>query len=319
MKKIPLLLTITALLCSCSSAAGTSAGTGPTTETAAPPPVSQTTEAPANEELPETAPAAETTASPADGETAEADPDERFLLEGNGSALQFYKRDVISEKEHLSGFDFCYVFPTEIHDSTALHPERFDAENYLYTPAEEPKAPAYFSVRAGDEIGGHRVLSAQTLLETYGENSAVAVNEIELDGEYTFTGVLQFHYDEDYGVDAGDLDFCASEPIDGLFLPYGFFPRLSVLQDRSAFYNELGFLRVGNYFTGNASAKDADGSPLPMNDAVKAVLDSRFSGKTETAELPVTITLDHLHLYWNNQIDSRYSTGARIVDIAFAE
>lgn len=299
MKKTLYLLAIAALLCSC---AAEPAETTTTTTTAAPAATTTTTEKPAQT-------------------TPEADRGERLQVNANAfyhanvdpADLYFYQNEAtpLYESDNYHQFDYTYGFGTSVYDDSTLHPERFDLENYDYTPETEYTAPKLFEIRAGDTVGDYRIYSAHT---TIARNSAddeertIVATEIVLDGEYTFTGALRFFYDEEYTIESGDLQFIPTEPLTNFPLPLGFGAVPSFFLGNTAVYSELinGF-RVGNLFTGETGMiifTDEENNlftPIKLGESVLAELNRMLSGEKSDCERRVEITLSNITLAYNDQ------------------
>ncbi|MCM1334348.1 MAG: hypothetical protein NC084_04940 [Bacteroides sp.] len=214
MKKTIALIAAVALLASCAAETTPTETTTPPAETTTPP-AETTTE-------PETTPPPETMADR--GERIDVGVASFYYTEVDPALLNFYK----NEAEEVSGFysfDYAYAFGTSVYDDSELHPERFDVASYRYDPAEEYRAAEPFEIRAGDSVGGYRIKSAKTMIAPtdmgYGENTIIE-NGFELDGEYTFTGVLRFFYEEDYMIGAGEIQFFPAEPLTDFPVPLGF-------------------------------------------------------------------------------------------------
>lgn len=301
MKKTLLLLTIAALLCSCA------AEPAETTPTITEPAETTTTTEATTEEPVQTVPEANR------GERLNVNTDAFYNVTVDPENLYFYKNDAdTSFSEYYYRFDYTYGFVPSVYDDSSLHPERFDVENYDYTPETEYVYPTVFRIEAGDTVGGYRIHSARTTIlnsETAGYgNNEICGTEIVLDGEYSFTGVLRYFYDEDYGVTSGDLQFLPTEPLTGFPLPLGYSAHTSFCGENTAVYSELmnGF-RTGNYLAEESGAyivTDEENhlyEMLKFNDSVLAELDRMFSGETSDCERRVEITLSGIDMVFNDQ------------------
>lgn len=306
MKKTILLLAVAALLCSCAEK--------PT----------ETTTTPAETAPAETTEATTTTEAPAQT-VPEADRGERLTVNTNAfyyadvdpADLSFYKNEADDSYDIYYNFDYTYGFGTSVYDDSTLHPERFDLENYDYTPETEYNAPKPFEIKAGDTVGDYRIRSAHTLIAKkdmgYAEG-AILETEIVLDGEYSFTGMLRFFYNEDYMIGAGDLQFIPTEPLTNFPLPIGFGPQAAFFSGNTAVYSELmrGF-RVGNFFTEESGAftlTDEENNiytAVKFDDSVLAELNRMLSGKTNDCEKHVEVTLSNITLTYSEQFGSARS------------
>lgn len=315
MKKILYLLTIAALLCSC---ADRSAET--TTPPIADKPAESTT-APTNEQ--QTTPA-QTTSEADRGERLRVNTNAFYYADVDPADLHFYQNEADDSNEYYYSFDYTYGFGTSVYDDSTLHPERFDLENYGYTPETEYAAPKPFEIKAGDTVGDYRIKSARTAIAKSDmgyEEGSILETEIILDGEYTFTGALRFYYNEDYMIDAGDLQFLPTEPLTNFPLPIGFGAHTSFSWGNTAVYSELmnGF-RVGNLFTeesGVFTLTDKENNIYTAIKFDKPVLDElrrMFSGETADCEKRVEVTLNNISLSWSDQFGT-HRTIARITDI----
>ena len=301
MKKALLFFTIAALLCSCAAEPNE---TTPTTTPAAAEPAETTT----------------TTAAEPAQTAPEADRGERLSVNANAfyhanvdpADLYFYKSEADNSSEYYYKFDYTYGFGTSVYDDSTLHPERFDLENYDYTPETEYTAPKPFEIKAGDTVGDYRIRSARTTAALYtGDECSICEAELVLDGEYSFTGLLRFFYDEDYAINAGDLQFIPSEPLTNFPLPLGFGAQVSFFSENTAVYSELqnGF-RVGNFFTEETGAytlTDEENhiyTAVKFDEAVLAELNRMLSGETSDCEKHVEVTLSGINLVYDDQTGS---------------
>ncbi len=317
MKKTIFLITLTALLCSC---AAKPAETTATPADTAPAETTITTAAAAEP--------VQTTPETDRGERLTVNTDAFYNVTVNPENLYFYKNDAdTSFSEYYYKFDYTYGFVPSVYDDSTLHPERFDRENYDYTPETEYVYPEVFRIGAGDTVGGYRIRSAETTIVNsdmveYGGN-AICATEIILDGEYSFTGVLRFFYDEDYAITAGDLQFLPTEPLTDFPLPLGYSAHTSFFNENTAVYSELmnGF-RTGNFFTEESGAyvvTDEENhlyEMLKFDDAVLAELTRMLSGETNDCEKRVEVTLSGINLVFNDQTGSM---GSKAVITAIKE
>lgn len=306
MKKALLFFTVAALLCSCSAEPAET-----TTAPAVTEPTESTTTTAAAEEPIQTTP--------------EADRGERLRVNTNGfyyadvapADLSFYKNEADDSSEYYYSFDYTYGFGTSVYDDSTLHPERFDLENYGYTPETEYASPKPFEIKAGDTVGDYRISSALTRIAKADmgyEEGSILETELVLDGEYTFTGALRFFYKEDYMIGAGDLQFLPTELLTNFPLPIGFGAQASFFLGNTAVYSELmnGF-RVGNLFEGNNVYTQTE-----LDESVLAELNRMLSGETNDCERRVEITLSNITLTYNDQFGSA-RTAATITRIREVE
>lgn len=307
MKKTLYLLAIAALLCSCAEKPIET--TMPSTVTE--PAESTATTAATAEEPPQT--------------TSEADRGERLTVNTNAfyyadvdpADLHFYKNEADDSNEYYHRFDYTYGFGTSVYDDSTLHPERFDLENYAYTPETEYASPKPFEIKAGDTVGDYRIYAAHTLIAKTDmgyEEGAILETEIILDGEYPFTGVLRFFYNEDYMIGAGDLQFLPTEPLTNFPLPTGFGAHTSFFLGNTAVYSELmNGLRVGNLFTeesGVFTLTDKENNiytAIKFGEPVLSELNRMFSGETDDCEKRVEVTLSNITLTYSEQFGSARS------------
>lgn len=297
MKKSLLFLTVAALLCSC---AAEPAETTTTTTTAAPAESTTTTEEPA-----------QTTPEADRGERLTVNTNAFYYADVDPADLSFYKNEADDSYDIYYNFDYTYGFGTSVYDDSTLHPERFDVENYDYTPETEYNAPKPFEIKAGDTVGDYRIRSAHTLIAKkdmgYAEG-AIFETEIVLDGEYSFTGMLRFFYNEDYMIGAGDLQFIPTEPLTNFPLPIGFGPQAAFFSGNTAVYSELmRGLRTGNFFTeetGEYVLTDAENNihtAVKFDEPVLAELNRMLSGKKNDCEKHVEVTLSNITLTYSEQ------------------
>lgn len=320
MKKTMLLLTIAALLCSCSTAPAETTTTPPT-ETTTAPMTDESAEGRATGEEETTAPQT----------VSEEDRSERLRVNTNAfyyagvdpADLHFYKNEADDSSEYYYTFDYTYGFGASVYDDSTLHPERFDPENYGYTPETEYVFPKPFEIKAGDTVGDYRIGAAHTMiakLDMGYEEGAILETEIVLDGEYSFTGALRFFYDEDYMIGAGDLRFLPTEPPTGFPLPIGFGAQPSFFLGNTAVYSELmSGLRVGNLFTGNTNFVELDEETgewgaVGIDPAVFEKLNQILASEKADCQKWVEITLSEITLTWSDQFGTAQSK-AKITDI----
>lgn len=305
MKKALLFLTVAALLCSCAAEPA------------------ETTTTPA-----ETAPAETTTTTPTAEEPAQTTPADRgeqltvntnafYYADVDPADLHFYKNEADDSYDIYYNFDYTYGFGTSVYDDSTLHPERFDLENYDYTPETEYVSPKPFEIKAGDTVGDYRIRLAHTLIAKTDmgyEAGAILETEIVLDGEYPFTGMLRFFYNEDYMIGAGDLQFIPTEPLTNFPLPIGFGPQAAFFSGNTAVYSELmrGF-RTGNFFTEESGAftlTDEENNiytAVKFDEPVLAELNRMLSGETNDCEKRVEVTLSNITLTYSEQFGSARS------------
>lgn len=308
MKKTLLFLTVAALLCSC-----TAEPTGTTTTTAAPAESTTTTEEPV-----QTSPEADHGDPETDrGERIDVNTSAFYHANVDPEDLYFYENEAVDSNDIYYTFDYTYGFGTSVYDDSTLHPERFDLENYDYTPETEYVSPKPFEVKAGDTVGDYRIYSARTTIAkpgTFSMDPAILETELVLDGEYSFTGMLRFFYDEDYMIDAGDLRFLPTEPLTDFPLPMGFGAETSFFLGNTAVYSELvnGF-RAGNLFTEEAGVftmTDAENglyTAVKFTEPVLAELNRMLSGETDDCERHVEVTLSNITLTFSEQFGTARS------------
>lgn len=300
MKKALLFLTVAALLCSCTAEPNET-----TTTTAAAEPA-ETTEAPA-----------QTTPEADRGERLTVNTSAFYHANVDPADLHFYKNEADDSNEFYYVFDYTYGFGTSVYDDSTLHPERFDLENYDYTPETEYNAPKPFEIKAGDTVGDYRIRSAHTMIAKKDmgyEEGAILETGIVLDGEYSFTGMLRFFYNEDYMIGAGDLQFIPTEPLTNFPLPIGFGPQAAFFSENTAVYSELmRGLRTGNFFTeetGEYVLTDAENNirtAVKFDEAVLAELNRMLSGEKNDSEKRVEVTLSNITLTYSEQFGSARS------------
>ena len=162
------------------------------------------------------------------------------------------------------------------HDSES-EPELFEKEDFIYS-GEMPEYGGLSSFAAGDSVGGLTVSSAQMMFEK-DMNNMVFSNSLELDGELTLTGVLRFHYDEQYTIARGDMIFIPDGSYKGYPVPcdplndrlelYANFDSSAdkewnvIPGEGIALFSDAPRFRVGNYFdsyAGNGEVSDVVGS-----------------------------------------------------------
>lgn len=322
MKKTIFLITLTALLCSCA------AEPAETTATMTAAPAETTTTTAATEEpvqtTPETdqgEPETDQGEPEADQGEPETDRGERLSVNVNPSCfvgidpadLYFYENEWTSlyGSDDYRRFDYTYVFGASVYDDSTLHPERFNLENGTYKPETKYAVPKPFKVKAGDTVGDYRICSAQTMTSRMGGNKEVQtidVTEVVLDGEYSFTGVLRFFYNEKYPVGAGGLWFLPSEPLKSFPIPIGFGAHPSFFSENTAVYSELtdGFF-VGNLFTGESGVYTYTGdeenryAAIKLDESVLAALNRMLSEETGNCEKRVEVTLRKITLTYGTR------------------
>lgn len=315
MKKTLLFLTIAALLCSCA------AEPAETTATTTNAPAETTTSTAATEKPAHGDPETDRGDPETDHDEPETDHDERLLVSVNPlcfvgidpADLYFYENEwtPLYGSDDYRRFNYTYVFGASVYDDSTLHPERFDLENGTYKPETKYAVPKPFKVKAGDTVGGYRVSSAYTLTSVMGENREVQkidVTEVVLDGEYSFTGVLRFFYNEEYPIAAGGLRFLPSEPLKSFPIPIGFEAHPSFFSENTAVYSELtdGFY-VGNLFTGNSGVytytddEENRYAAIKLDESVLAALNRMLSEETGNCEKRVEVTLSKITLTYGTQ------------------
>lgn len=313
MKKTILLLAVAALLCSCAAEPAETTATTTAAEPAETTEAATTTEASA-----QTTPEADRGESETDrGERLNVNTSAFYYADVDPADLSFYKNEADDSYDIYYNFDYTYGFGTSVYDDSTLHPERFDLENYDYTPETEYNAPKPFEIKAGDTVGDYRIRSAHTLIAKkdmgYAEG-AILETEIVLDGEYSFTGMLRFFYNEDYMIGAGDLQFIPTEPLTNFPLPIGFGPQAAFFSGNTAVYSELmRGLRTGNFFTeetGEYVLTDAENNihtAVKFDESVLAELNRMLSGETDDCEKHVEVTLSNITLTYSEQFGSARS------------
>ncbi|MDE7233619.1 MAG: hypothetical protein K2N29_01000 [Ruminiclostridium sp.] len=306
MKKALLFFTIAALLCSCTAEPAETT----TTPTVAAPAESTTTAA-ATEAHAQTTPKADR------GEQLHVNTNAFYYADVDPADLHFYKNEADDSNEFYYVFDYTYGFGTSVYDDSTLHPERFDIENYDYTPETEYVSPKPFEIKAGDTVGDYRIYSAHTMIAKKDmgyEEGAILETEIVLDGEYSFTGMLRFFYNEDYMIGAGDLQFIPTEPLTNFPLPIGFGPQAAFFSGNTAVYSELmRGLRTGNFFTEESGAftlTDEENNiytAVKFDEPVLAELNRMLSGEKNDCEKHVEVTLSNVTLTYSEQFGSARS------------
>lgn len=306
MKKTLYLLAIAALLCSCAAEPAETTTTPAVAEPAETTEATTTTEAPA-----QTVPEADR------GKRIDVNTSAFYHANVDPEDLYFYENEAVDSNDIYYTFDYTYGFGTSVYDDSTLHPERFDLENYDYTPETEYVSPKPFEIKAGDTVGDYRIYSAHTTIAkpgTFSMDPAILETELVLDGEYSFTGMLRFFYDEDYMIDAGDLRFLPTEPLTDFPLPMGFGAETSFFLGNTAVYSELvnGF-RAGNLFTEEAGVftmTDAENglyTAVKFTEPVLAELNRMLSGETDDCERHVEVTLSNITLTYSEQFGSARS------------
>ncbi len=265
-------------------------------------------------ETPEASAAPETSETAGAASSSEKEP-LRLIDTGNFStdSLLFYEEDAL-DSEFSIEFDYTYGFLAKgIYDDSFRSPEKFDSENYIYASDTEYKLPdEYIRIAPGETVGNAKIKSAHSILIPSGneENApcAVMLTEAVLDGEYAFTGLLRYYYDEEYAISSGDLYFIPDESYAGFPLVCGFTARPSMEPEACAYSELLRGFYAGNLFNaGNRSDNiELDADALEKLNAI-------FGGETANSVKRVKVTLSDITLSWNDQVGT-LSTKAILTD-----
>ncbi len=292
MKKSIFILALAAIFCSSCGSEPAQTAAQATTEAAAQATTTAQTTAEAT---------AQTTTEADRGEALQLAPDQIFDTNG----ILFYP-DEGEEDGELLKFNYIYGFiASGICDTSDLHPERFDVENYMYTPTEESEPIEYIELKEGETLGGAKIKTARSTLAKMGDQYGLLDMGIELEGEFEFEGMLNFYYDEDYLIGAGDMRFVPESGLKGLPLPAGVTPRLQITNGRGVYGEFTSGWTVGNLFSESPTRKvpGADGKrvELTQSEEVTNVLNDMFGSETESCSKRVKVKLSHVTFIYSDQ------------------
>ncbi len=233
-------------------------------------------------------------------ETTAAEP--KTLLGRLPNGMELYKEDAVRVDEYSAVYDFAFAYPSSgIFYEEGTSPNLFDSESFVYlgTKCHMPDEAAV--VRAGDTMGNAEIESAEFGVFIYGEGDDISVmpshNTVTLKGEHTFTGYLYFYYDEDYGIDSGDIMFLPDFCYEGM-------PMVSL----------SGGLGGHTYFSGTCDFAGVIGGLSVYSDAPNFRLGNLFDDYADNASLNnfvdggrafcqkyATVTLKNIRLEYSDQ------------------
>lgn len=266
------------------------------------------------------APETTTTAETSAVTEATEDNSNKTLIRSFPNGTELYLEDAASATEYTVTFDTAFVrTSTGAYTDSDLTPELFDPSIYSYT-GETAESGEYTTVKAGDKIGGAEIEKAEFTFGFYEDGNGGTVyypmsNSVVIKGDYTFSGVLYYYYDDQYTVVAGDIQFLPDStykgmPITDLNDEYGGRSNKgSVLFGVSddgklpggvSAYSDAPIFRAGNLF------KD-----YPDNETLNSLLD----GGNTFCSKKVNVTLSGVELTWSDQFGSMWCM-ATISDIA---
>ncbi len=297
MKKTVLILALAAIFCSsCKSE------TAQTTTQAS----SETTAQTSAETTPTTteetaAPETETPEENDRGEAVQPAPDQIFDTEG----MLFYLDEGEDNGDTLK-FDYIYGFiASGICDTSDLHPERFDLENYMYTPPEKYVLPEYIEIKEGETYGGAKIKTARTTLMRRGDEYGLLDMGIELEGEFEFEGTLDFYYDDEYVIGAGDMRFVPESGLKGLPLTAGCEARLQITNGRGVYGEFSNGWSVGNLFSESPTRTvlGAGGKrvELTQSEEVTNTLNDMFGSETASCSKRAKVKLSNVTFIYSDQ------------------
>lgn len=303
MKKSILILALAAIFCSsCKSEPAAQTTTQASSETTA-----QTSAETSAETTPTTteetsAPETEASAEEKDrGEAVQPARDQIFDTEG----MLFYPDEAEDNGDTLK-FDYIYGFiASGFCDTSDLNPERFDVENYMYTPPEESEPSEYIELKEGETYGGAKIKTARTTLMRRGDEYGLLDMGIELEGEFEFEGTLNFYYDDEYVIGAGDMRFVPESGLKGLPLTAGCEARLQVTNGRGIYSEFSNGWSVGNLFSESPTRKvlGADGKriELTQSEEVTDALNDMFGSETASCSKRAKVKLSNVTFIYSDQ------------------
>lgn len=225
----------------------------------------------------------------------------------NTETTYYFAEDALdSGNEFYYEFDYTYGFlASGVYDDSFRSPEKFDLEDFLYTPDKEYDKPDEFiRISAGKTVGNAKIKSAFSSLTKEGDEgeSYIWITEALLDGEYELTGVCTYYYIEEYGASSGDMFFIPDESIAGFPLVCGFSAGASFNGGVGAYSEVPRGLYIGNLFNaGNRSDN------ITLGDDVLKNLNGIFGSETENCTKKVKVKLSDIKLSWNDQIGTSLS------------
>ncbi len=226
----------------------------------------------------------------------------------NAETMHYFAEDALeSGGEFYYEFDYAYGFLAPgVYDDSFRSPEKFDLENFLYTPDKEYDEPrGFLRLSAGEFAGGAKIKSAFSSLTKENDDgeSYAWIMEALLDGEYELTGVCVYYYIEEYGASSGDMFFIPDESIAGFPLVCGFKPGASFGGGVGAYSEIPRGLYIGNLFNaGNRSDN------ITLGEGALEDLNKIFGSETGNSAKRVKLKLSDIKLSWNDQIGTSLSS-----------
>ncbi len=266
------------------------------------------------------APAQQTTTTSAPAETTPAETEDNsgktaLITLANGKALYSEDGTIMTEWEggFIKSFATGFVrISTGFYHDSITDPDLFDTENFTYS-GDNTEPGEIKEVKVGDTFGGLTVKKVETQVSNQGDSSYLFGNTVELDGEITLTGVMNYYYDMQYGIDSGDILFTPDSCYKGLPLACDptqetarAFPTFDVVEDYGenagngkkrgdgpAFISSAPTFRAGNLF---------------VNYAGNGELNDVTNGGNDNVTRKVQITLTDIKLIYSDQFGTTHCT-----------
>ena len=251
---------------------------------------------------------AATTAETTTAASQEPDPNKTVLLTLPGGKI-IYSEDGTTVTEWEGGFIKSYNtgyvrISTGLYHDSVSEPDLFDTEDFIYS-GDKAEVGEIREVKPGDTFGGLTVKETEMQVSNQGDSGYIFMNNVKLDGEITLTGIMSYYYDEQYGINSGDILFTPDSCYKGL--PMACNPTMERALNMAHFdvyevYNDDGIDKIkGSGPSYYSDAPDFRLGNLFENYAGNGELNDVTNGGNSNITRKVQVTLSDINLIYSDQ------------------